>query len=105
VDILHHDHRDQPMTITDLATHPAHFISIPELADYLGVSRRSLYHQIDKGALAAVRMGGVLRMRTSEVRRYCQAEPARIFDDEPATIRVARASQSPSVQSPLSSRR
>lgn len=65
------------MTIEDIDTHRTKHVTLPELAAYIGVTTRSLYHQIDKGALIAVRIGGVIRVKTTEARRYCSV-PARV---------------------------
>jgi len=63
--------RPRTPTVADLATYPGKFVSPMQLAVYFGVSRRTIYHHIDKGALAVVRRHGVLRVTIDEARRYC----------------------------------
>ena len=62
--------------IFDLARHEAAYVTVQELAQYLCVHERTLYHHIEKGALVCVRLGGpgssVLRIPISEARRYAQ---------------------------------
>ncbi len=45
------------MTIRDLRTHPASYVSVGELAEYWDISRERVYHHIENGALVAVRLG------------------------------------------------
>lgn len=61
--------------ICDLRTCQRKLISPMQLAEYIGVTRRTIYHHIDKGALRAVRRHGIVRIRIEEARRYA-AEPA-----------------------------
>lgn len=61
--------------IDDLRTHTKP-VSLIQLAVYIGVTRRTLYTHIDKGALKVVRRGGVIRVTPKEARRYVGlAEP------------------------------
>lgn len=62
-------------TIDTLATHPGKFVSPRQLAEYLNVDPRTIYYHIDKGALRARRIGGVLRIPIAEARSYA-CEPA-----------------------------
>jgi excisionase family DNA binding protein len=62
--------------ITDLEKHPKNYVSIDQLADYVGVSRRTVYNHIDKGTLKAVKVGGSLRIPVEEAKRYVST-PAR----------------------------
>jgi excisionase family DNA binding protein len=64
------------MDIKDISTHPKAFVTLEAFADYLEVSPRTLYHNIDKGALKAVKVGGLLRIPIEEARKYCSV-PAR----------------------------
>ena len=64
------------MEIKDLASHPKAFVNIEELASYLEVSPRTIYHNIEKGALAAVKVGGLIRIPVEEARRFASV-PAR----------------------------
>jgi excisionase family DNA binding protein len=53
------------MPIRDLATHPAHYVTIAELAEYWAVSRKQILKPISSGALPAIRIGSrLLRVRT-----------------------------------------
>lgn len=68
------------MTIENLATHPKAFVSPEELAAYLDVPRGTVYHWIDKGALAARKIGGLLRIPTETARAF-ESKPARTFSE------------------------
>lgn len=71
-------HLGRPRTAEiDLATWRKAFVSPIQLAAYVGVTRRTIYHHIEKGALAARRIGGVVRIRTAEARRYAGVEATR----------------------------
>lgn len=59
--------------ITDLDHYPKKFITPIQLAMYLGVGRRTIYHHIDKGALRVVKRVGVIRIPIEEARRYVSA--------------------------------
>ena len=48
------------MTIRDLSTHPAHYLSVSDLAKYWGVGRQQIYKRIESGSLAAIRLGSRL---------------------------------------------
>ncbi len=51
-------------------------VSLIQLADYIGVTRRTLYTHVEKGALRVVKRGGVIRVTPREARRYAGlAEP------------------------------
>ena len=59
------------MPIRDLAAHPAHFVTVAELAKYWAVSRQQIYKRIESGALAAICLGSRLyRVRTSVALEY-----------------------------------
>jgi excisionase family DNA binding protein len=68
------------MCIGDLASHPARYVTVQELATYLETTRRQVYNWIDKGALPAVKHGKLVRILTSEARRFANT-PARTFSD------------------------
>lgn len=46
-----------------------------EVADMMGVSRRSVYRYLDAGMLQGFRIKGVVRIDTESVHRAIQAEP------------------------------
>lgn len=56
----------------DLSTHDERHVSVAELAEYWGVSERSIYRDIDKGALQSVRVGsgGIIRIPIEAARQY-----------------------------------
>ena len=54
--------------ITDLSTHPSAYVHPAELADYLGMSRRTVYYWIAKGAIVAVKVSGTLLIPIAEAR-------------------------------------
>jgi excisionase family DNA binding protein len=43
--------------IRDLATHPAHYVTVAELAEYWAVSRRQIRRRIESGTLRAICFG------------------------------------------------
>ncbi len=45
-------------------------VSLIQLATYLGITRRTLYTHVEKGALKVVKRGGVIRVTPREARRY-----------------------------------
>ena len=45
------------MQIRNLATHPARYITVAELAAYWAVSRQQIYKRIESGALGTIRLG------------------------------------------------
>ena len=45
------------MRIRDLATHPARYLTVAELAEYWAVSRQQIYKRIENGALGTIRFG------------------------------------------------
>lgn len=53
----------------DLATHPKHYVRVPDLADYVSVERRSIIRMIASGALVAVKVGRAWRVDTESARR------------------------------------
>ncbi|HEY7445456.1 MAG TPA: helix-turn-helix domain-containing protein [Vicinamibacterales bacterium] len=59
------------MPIRDLAEHPAHFVTVAELAEYWAVSRQQIYKRIESGALEAICLGSRLyRVRTAVALEY-----------------------------------
>ena len=60
------------MTIRDLRTHDAPFVTVAELAAYVRLSERTIYREIAAGALTARRFGssGNIRIPVHEARRY-----------------------------------
>lgn len=67
--------RPRTIPIRDLATYSARFVTLLQLANYCGLSRRTLYHHIDKGALKVRKIGGVIRIPIEHARQYA-GEPA-----------------------------
>lgn len=62
--------RSRTRKIDDLATYPRKFVTPMQLADYVAVSRRTIYHHIEKGALRAVKIGGMVRIPIKDARAY-----------------------------------
>lgn len=60
------------MAIKDLATHPAAYVSVTELAEYWKLDRHQIYKFIDLGGLRAIRLGP----RTFRV----HVDDARVFE-------------------------
>ena len=60
------------MTIRDVRTHEAPFVTVAELAAYVGLTRRTLYREIETGDLRVRRFGprGNIRIPIAEARRY-----------------------------------
>lgn len=56
------------MTIQSLDSHPKKYVSPEELAEYFGVPRRTIYHWVDKGALPAKKVCGLLRITVVSAR-------------------------------------
>lgn len=56
--------------IENLATYRKRYVTPAQLADYVCITRRTIYHHIDKGAIRVVHVGGALRIRTTDARRY-----------------------------------
>ena len=62
--------------IHDLNAYPKKYLSPMQLANYIGVTRRTIYHHIEKGALRAVHRLGVVRIHVDEARRYLELDAA-----------------------------
>lgn len=45
-------------------------VSLIQLADWMGTTRRTLYSHVEKGALKTVKRGGFIRVTAKEARRY-----------------------------------
>lgn len=58
--------------IESLATHRGKFVRPLQLSRYTGISIRTIYHHIDKGALLAVRRRGILVIRIEIARKYAE---------------------------------
>lgn len=58
------------MRIPDLKTTTRPFVSPIALADYLDISIGTVYYQITKGALPAVRVGRQFRIPIDEARKF-----------------------------------
>ena len=78
------------MSIRDLASHQARYVTIAELAEYWGVSRQQIYKRIDTGALDAIQLGSrLVRVRTAAALEYERdarvgAAPRRSDHDAPS---------------------
>ena len=80
------------MPIRDLAAHPAHFVTVAELAKYWAVSRQQIYKRIESGALAAICLGSRLyRVRTSVALEYERRASVNGGTREPQAPLQARA--------------
>lgn len=59
-----------PPVIDDLVHYPHKFIAPIQLARYLNLSRRTVYHHLEKGALRGRKIRGSIRIPIAEARRY-----------------------------------
>ena len=57
--------------------------TVEDVATYYGVSKRAIYHAIEKGALPAIQVGGALR-----VRREAALDYGRPVNDSPSVQSV-----------------
>ena len=86
------------MPIRDLAAHPAHYVTVADLAEYWAVSRQQIYKRIESGALAAIRLGSRLyRVRTNAALEY----ERRISVISPAACEAISSHASPSLRDRL----
>jgi excisionase family DNA binding protein len=77
------------MQIVDLATHPAQFVTVAELAKYWAVSRQQIHKRIESGALAAIRLGSRLyRVRTQAALEF--ERQASVLGERPQGLRALR---------------
>ncbi|MBP7568794.1 MAG: helix-turn-helix domain-containing protein [Acidobacteria bacterium] len=78
--------------IKDLATHKETHVTAVELAEYWRVCVRTVYYQVEKGALRATRVGRQLRIRTDDARAYGRIEDpvTAPVSSVPATRRVCK---------------
>lgn len=58
----------------DLRTHDRPFVSVPDLADYLDVTERTVRRMIEIKALPAVKVGRLYRIPTDAARKALQHE-------------------------------
>ena len=65
------------MTIRDLRTHDAPFVTVAELAAYVRLTRRTIYNEIEAGELRVRRFGsrGMIRIPIAEAQRYAGEAP------------------------------
>jgi excisionase family DNA binding protein len=49
---------------------PPHFYSIKEVADFLGVSTRTIQRWMDSGELRAHRLGGIVRISHDDLQDF-----------------------------------
>ena len=65
------------MTIRDLRTHDAPFVTVAELAAYVRLTRRTIYREIESGELRVRRFGlrGTIRIPIEEAQRYAGEAP------------------------------
>ena len=85
------------MAIRDLSTHPAHYLTVAELADYWAVSRQQIYKRIESGALGAIRLGS----RIYRVPAHVALEYERRVSVPAVANRIGAARDTPTA-SPLS---
>ncbi len=52
-------------------------VSLAQVAQCLGVCQRTVRREIDRGRLAAFRVGRSVRIRMGELRRYMESEMVR----------------------------
>ena len=64
------------MTIRNLRTHDAPFVTVAELAAYVRLTTRMIYKEIDAGELRVRRFGlrGTIRIPIEEAQRYAGEE-------------------------------
>lgn len=64
----------------DLNSHPEPYVLVSELADYWRVSERTIYRDIDKGALSIMRVGssGMIRIPIEAARQYGRPADAQL---------------------------
>ena len=65
------------MTIRNLRTHDAPFVTVAELAAYVRLTTRMIYKEIDGGELRVRRFGlrGTIRIPIEEAQRYAGEAP------------------------------
>ena len=65
------------MTIRNLRTHDALFVTVAELAAYLRLTTRMIYNEIEAGELRVRRFGarGMIRIPIAEAKRYAGEAP------------------------------
>ena len=56
--------------IQDLKSYPKKFLAPVQLAVHMGISRRTIYHHIEKGALPIHHVGGLIRIRKHDALVY-----------------------------------
>jgi excisionase family DNA binding protein len=74
IQVYSHDHKEHPMhaTGTDFAhlDDDLRLVTLPDAAQFLSVSRGSLYDLLATGQLASVHIGRSRRIPVSELHRY-----------------------------------
>lgn len=76
------------MSIRDLASHTARYVTIAELAEYWAVSREQIYKRIESGALEAIKLGPrLIRVRTAAALKYEREASVNIASSFPPTKR------------------
>jgi excisionase family DNA binding protein len=60
--------------IKNLKTYPKKHVTPIELATYVGVPRRTIYHHIEKGALPFKKRGGAIIIRKSDALAYADED-------------------------------
>jgi hypothetical protein len=61
--------------IGDLRTYRKKYVSLIQLAEYLVIPRRTIYHHVSKGALPVVKRVGVIRVHIADACRYAGVPP------------------------------
>lgn len=84
--------------IRNLATHPASYVTVAELAEYWAVSRQQIHKRIESGMLDAIRLGSRLyRIRTQAALEFERraAVPVTISDDAEQMLSAGDLSRLP----------
>ena len=76
------------MTIRNLRTHDAPFVTVAELAAYVRLTTRMIYKEIEAGELRVRRFGprGMIRIPMAEARRYAGEAPYPARDPRPRSL-------------------
>ena len=72
VDRARHSATSRVAAIDDLATWQPPYVSPRQFANYVGVSRRTVYYWIEKGALPAQKVEGYYLIPTDTARAYAK---------------------------------
>lgn len=53
-----------------MSTNPDPLLTVPQVAEYLGIGTRFVWHELSQGNLTRTRLGRSTRVRRSELERY-----------------------------------